>query len=337
MAVHDSGGVGKNNAAKAAGITEESRAAEVPPPPERKNRFVARAVPTRVQAGFAAARAADAVDQSGDVAAKKARLRIVAANLTTAKQSYRTNDAGSRILKALNADVVLLQEARIDGNAADDAMFAAWVRHTFGPEFHFVRGKDDNIPNAIISRYPFKSVAEIEDTLVGDRDHVVARIDIPGPKDLLAVSVHLVTRNARDRQLEGEAIVDYIKHESQPDDLIVVGGDMNTDNTAEGLFPALRSIVMRDQAKGPDGDSNTNMADRKPYDHVLASPELHVRELPIDLGGTVFPTGLVVDTVEMTEEQLAALPGVERGDARAAEMQHMAVVRDFSIENDPED
>ena len=49
------------------------------------------------------------------------------------------------------------------------------------------------VGNAILSRWPILESGEWDDTSVSNRDFAWARIDIPGPRDLWVVSVHLLT------------------------------------------------------------------------------------------------------------------------------------------------
>jgi len=77
------------------------------------------------------------------------------------------------------------------------------------------------------------------------------------------------------------------------------------------------------------GNPATNSPRNRPYDWILAGPELEKLAVPVKLAGRVFPHGLVFDS--RIFEPLDKLPPVRRGDSALPMMQHMAVVRDFLI------
>src|SRR4051812_31220585 len=137
-----------------------------------------------------AARAADTVP-----------LRILAANLTSGNfQSYdlpsvSIGGEGARILAGLHPDIVMLQEFNYAGNTAGE--LRSFVDATFGSSFSYYREAGAQIPNGVISRYPILAAGEWDDPEVTNRDFAYARIDIPGPIDLWAISVHLLTDTSR--------------------------------------------------------------------------------------------------------------------------------------------
>jgi endonuclease/exonuclease/phosphatase family metal-dependent hydrolase len=260
------------------------------------------------------------------------RVRIAAANLTSGNaQSYDPGD-GIRILQGLHADVVLLQEVNFGLDAADD--LRNLTDQMCGQECTMARGTGQ-IPNAVISRYPVLDAGVWIDPQVQNRDFAWARIDVPGPVDLWAVSVHLLTSNESDRDAEAAALVVAIDGMVPGNDLLVMGGDFNTHARDE---PALATLAAHFSVTAPypvDGDGNefTNTTRTKPYDWVLASPGLRALEAPLVIGAAHFDAGLVVDT--RVYAPLTDLAPAELGDSGSANMQHMAVARDFLLPSDP--
>jgi hypothetical protein len=82
----------------------------------------------------------------------------------------------------------------------------AGLNHTTGATasgYHFAREDDALTANGIISRWPIIESGEWDDPLTATRDFVWARSDVPGPKDLWAVRMHLLMgwRNERSSPL----------------------------------------------------------------------------------------------------------------------------------------
>lgn len=261
-------------------------------------------------------------------------LRAIAANLTSGNGQSWDLGHGQRILQALQGDVVLLQEFKFGNNTP--AAFNDFIRQTFdagtGPQFSWVRGPaGQNIPNGIASRWPILEGGDWVDPQVVDRGFTWARIDLPGPRDLWAISVHLHTQSASSRATEGRAIVTQMQAKIPAKDLILIGGDFNVDSTGENVFTVLSSrfstggLVPIDQ----DGAPGTNRNRDKPYDQVLASPCLRRHQVPAVVGGSTFDAGLVFDTRVFAP--IASVPPAQTGDSAAASMQHMAVVKDYVI------
>jgi len=259
-------------------------------------------------------------------------VRVVAANLTSGnKQSYDPGE-GARILKGVHPDVVLIQEFNYGTNSAAD--LRGFVDSTFGASYAYTRGAPAQIPNGVISRYPIKAAGEWKDTLVSNRDFVWARIDIPGPVDLWAISVHLLTSSASVRNSEASALVSLIAANVPQGDYVVLGGDFNTSSRTEA---ALSTLSSRFVTAGPypvdtRADGDTNASRSKPYDWVIASPALAARKTATVLGSNSFANGAVIDT--RTYSPIAELAPALSGDSGASSMQHMAVVRDFAVDSD---
>jgi endonuclease/exonuclease/phosphatase family metal-dependent hydrolase len=257
------------------------------------------------------------------------RVRVVAANLTSGDQQSYDPGEGVRILQALAPDVVLLQEFN-DGDGSTVAI-RGFVDRTFGPSYAYVREGSGQIPNGIVSRYPILASGEWDDPQTASRAFVWARIDVPGDRDLWAVSVHLLTSSSGARQAEALALVGQVRATVPEADYLVIGGDLNTGSRNEACVRTLGAVV-RGTAPFPvdrTNNWNTSRTRSKPLDWVLADRDLDVREVPVTLGGQTFPTGLVFDS--RTFQPIASVPPVRPGDSAAPGMQHMAVVRDFAI------
>lgn len=258
------------------------------------------------------------------------RVRVVAANLTSGNFQSYTPGHGVRILQGLDPDVVLLQEFNFGSNS--QANLNQLVNDICeGAGCDFARGPATKIPNGVISRFPILQSGSWPDPEVSNRDFVYARIDVPGPKDLWAISVHLKTSNATERNAEAGALMAQVNANIPAGDLLVLGGDFNTDVREEPALTTLAQLFMvgptfpEDQA----GNENTNTSRTKPYDWVLADDDLEPLAIPVELGADVFASGLVIDTRVYTP--IAALAPALTNDSGATAMQHMAVVRDFLV------
>ena len=259
-------------------------------------------------------------------------LRVVAGNLTSGDhQAYL--DPGIRIFRGLRADIALVQEFNFGGSSP--AELQSFVDQAFGPGFTMARGATgQQIPNGIVSRFPILASGEWQDSESPNREYVWAQIDIPGPIDLYAISVHLLSSNQGRRNTEAGELVQNIS--SLPADAyVVLGGDFNTDSRSEPCIQTLSSVLVTggpfpvDQANR----SETNATRQKPYDWVLASDTLDALEIPVMIGANQFDHGFVGDT--RVYVPLADLSPALKDDSGAPSMQHMAVVRDFELPDVP--
>ncbi|MGA9523495.1 MAG: endonuclease, partial [Myxococcaceae bacterium] len=108
----------------------------------------------------------------------------------------------------------------------------------------------------------------------------------------------------------------------------------NTDNRTEPCINTFSQVVVTSNVHSPwptdhNGNGNTNASRSKPYDWVLADPDLYVLETPLRVGASIFPNGIVFDSRVYTP--LADVAPVQSGDSSASNMQHMAVAKDFLI------
>ena len=258
-------------------------------------------------------------------------IRILAANLTSGDGQDYDPGHGNRILQGLDPDIALIQEMSYQSNTPQE--LRAWVSRTFGPEYHYFREPGLGIPNGIVSRFPILAAGEWEDAALDNRDFAWARIDVPGKKDLWAISVHWKassdSRSVRNQQAQD--LLRSVNARIPAGDYVVLGGDFNSQDRSE---PCLRTLSTYFITAGPfpvdpQGDADTNAGRNKPYDWVLADRDLHPLQVPVRIGSQTFPHGLVFDS--RTYEPLAEVAPVKRGDSAGPNMQHMAVVRAFAI------
>jgi endonuclease/exonuclease/phosphatase family metal-dependent hydrolase len=263
----------------------------------------------------------------GDVMPGAVRLRLVAGNITSGNnQAYEA--PGTRIFQGLKPDIAMIQELNVGDNTP--ATVRAWVDTTFGAEFALFREAGAQIPNGIVSRYPILASGIWQDTTAPNRELAFARIDVPGAIDLWAVSVHLLTDDAR-RPAEATALVGFITTNVPAGDYLVIGGDFNSDSRTETAITTLGQVVVvgapfpADQA----GDGDTNAGRNSPYDWVMLDGDLNALRVPVTIGAASFPNGLVFDSRVYTP--LADVSPVLIGDSAAPMMQHMAVVKDVLL------
>lgn len=260
------------------------------------------------------------------------RVRIVAANLTSGNLQSWDPGHGIRILQGVAADVILIQEMRIGDNGA--TAVRGLVDDVCGADCEYTREpfeSNGDLPNGVISRYPILEAGVWDDPEVDNRELVWARIDVPGTRDLIAVSVHLLTSSPEERDIEAGTLVGYIQDHLDDGDHVVLGGDLNADVREEAAITTLEAVLDMAAPWPVDtlGEGNTSTNRSKPYDWVVADADLDARAIPVVIGAQSFVDGLVVDTRSYTP--LADLTPAEMGDSGADSMQHMAVVRDFAI------
>ena len=256
-------------------------------------------------------------------------LRIVAANISSGPGSNYDPGEGIRLLAGLRPDVALLQELNYKTNTKAD--LDAFVSEAFGAGFDYYREDGVQIPNAVVSRYPILTSGRFVDPRVANRGFVYAKIDVPGPHDVWAVSVHFLTSSSGNRSAEATSLVEQLGGIVGDDDPVVVGGDFNTSTRTEPCLTTLGQIV---DAAAPipvdqDGNDSTNGVRNAPYDWVLTAPALAALQVPTVIGQNQFPTGLVFDSRVYTP--LADVPPVQETDSAAQNMQHMPVVKDFAL------
>jgi len=257
------------------------------------------------------------------------RVRVVAANLTSGNNQGYDGSHGIRILQGLDADIILLQEMNFGSNST--SAIDGLVDDVCSGECNYIRGPQEQIPNGVLSRLPILACGSWVDPEVSNRNFVWARIDVPGTTDLWAISVHFLTESASVRNREANALLGHIAGAIPASDMIVLGGDLNTNSRTESALSTLSALF---ETAGPhpadhDGNGGTNAPRDKPYDWVLADGELFGRQITVEIGASVFPAGAVIDT--RVYAPLSEISPAMLNDSGAAGMQHMAVIKDFQI------
>lgn len=257
------------------------------------------------------------------------RVRAVAANLTSGNLQSWDPGHGQRILQGLQPDVVLIQEFNYGSNSPGD--LRTFVDAVCGTSCAYTRGAG-SIPNGVISRWPIAASGEWADPRVGNRGFTWALIDVPGPRDLWAVSLHLLTSTAGERNQEAQALVQRLNAQVPTRDFLLVGGDFNTDNRSEACVTTLgqRTVTAGPHPVDQGGVGGTNAGRTKPYDWVLASRCLQKSQAAVSIGAQAFGAGLVFDS--RVYVPLADVPPVLQSDSAGPQMQHMAVVKDFVVQ-----
>lgn len=257
----------------------------------------------------------------------------MAANTTSGNFSSYL-DPGVRIFQGLKPDIVAIQEFRYNSSASDENL-RQLVDIAFGTNFHYYREPytaSGDIPNGIVSRWPIINAGSWDDSESPNRGFAWAQIDLPGTNDLYVVSVHLLTSSSSTRATEATQLKSLIQTNFPTNAWIIVGGDMNTDTRTEAAINTFKTFLS-DDPKPHDGTDDekegTNASREKPYDYVLPSFSLTNHLTPAVVGSRSFPKGLVFDSRVYTP--LTDVPGVQQGDSGAPNMQHMAVIKDFTI------
>ncbi|MEJ7596335.1 MAG: endonuclease/exonuclease/phosphatase family protein [Kofleriaceae bacterium] len=269
---------------------------------------------------------------------------VMAANTTSGSgQTYEETDGpfegpGLRIFRALKPDIVAVQEMNFRSNTASD--FDA-LMSMFGPTYVYFRGTG-RIANGVISRYPFcagSPPGEWDIFDLSDREFTYACIDIPGPINLWVVSIHLKASSGEaDRRLaEADQLVGYIEATIPAGDYLVIGGDLNTYRRDEpalvggGGQRGLGSVAVVGGPYPADmaGTSETNAGRNNPYDWVMNDADLEAKRVPVVIGARSFPAGVVCET--RVYSPLSDVAPARQSDSGASAMQHMAVIKAFTV------
>jgi endonuclease/exonuclease/phosphatase family metal-dependent hydrolase len=255
-------------------------------------------------------------------------LRIMAANTTSGNnQSYDPGD-GARMFEGLKPDVVLIQEFNVGANT--ELAVRSFVDATFGPTFAVYR-EQGALPNGVISRYPIAQSGSWTDPRVANRGFAWAKIAVPGPHPLWAVSLHLLTTSVANRASEAAALVSQLQALVPAADYLVVGGDLNTGTRTESCISSLSQVVATAPPYPDDGHGNQNTSStrNKPHDWIMPDADLVALRVPTRIGAQTFPGGLVSDSRVFSP--LAEVAAVQASDSGASNMQHMPVVEDFVL------
>ncbi len=255
-------------------------------------------------------------------------VRVMAANVTGGAQQYE--DFAIRIFQGLKPDIIAIQE--FNYLSETPAQIRSFVDTAFGTNFHFIRETNAayQIPNGVISRYPFVASGSWPDAQISNRGFAWARIDVPGSNDLYVVSVHLKasSSDASVRALQATALKNLIQSNFPPNAWIVLAGDMNIYSYAEAAMTTFRTFLSATPVPADQlGNTNTNNGRDEPYDQVLTSANFTTNITPVVIGAQSFANGLVFDSRVFSP--LSAVTNVLIGDSGLA--QHMAVMKDFRI------
>ena len=249
-------------------------------------------------------------------------ITIASANLSdNTSQAYEAS--GIRILQALRPDVVAIQEFNYKSGNSQDL-----VRKIFGHSYHFAREKGGaRLPNGVISRYPIAAFGQWEDPYVANRSFAWATLQIPGPKPLHVVSVHLVQNRSERRGPEARHLLKLIRKQFPEDDYVVLCGDLNVASRESAALAELTKWF-DDSAQPADqaGNKNTNASRNRPYDFVLPNPALAEHHAPTVLLGEKFSDGLVFDS-----RLWNPLPPPAEWEDTAGNLQHLPVMKTFRI------
>ena len=291
-------------------------------------------------------------------------VRLMAANITSgSNQSYQPN--GIRMFKALKPDIVMIQEFNYDGSRRD------FVNEAFGEEFFFYKSPVGDIPNGIISRYPFVETGHFDDPGASDRDFAYAKIKLPNGKFLWAISAHFKygKGDKSTRNNEAREVIAFVKRKIPTEDYFAIGGDFNTKSRTEGAINILgelfgisapwpngyndysdQSTCFKCAQSGANQDtcfncdwSATSYERDDPYDWVLVDKggldSMQVETTYCKVSASTdcksFPNGLVFDSREYTQDELDTYfsPTLITDCDRSenSNFQHMGVIKDFEI------
>jgi len=250
------------------------------------------------------------------------QVTVASANLSdNTTQAY--DEAGIRILRALQPDIVGIQEFNYRKGTAADLVY-----ELFGPGYHFTRERGGaRLPNGVISRWPILESGQWDDPYIQNRNFVWATVGIPGPKPLHVVSVHLASNRRDLRSRQARYLVRRIEEAFGRDAYVVLCGDMNvTSRDAEALGILLDVVDDSHQPADQAGNKNTNAARNRPYDYVLPNDPLDRCHVATVLNGRKFPDGMVFDSRLWNPP-----PSPAKWDDTARDMQHLPVMKTFAI------
>lgn len=278
-------------------------------------------------------------DPSSVAPAAVTPIRAMTANISSGgKQSY-DNGEGIRIFQGLKPDVVMIQEFNYKSNSEKD--LSEMILTAFSDAFSFYRESEstDQIPNGIISRFPILKSGEWSDRSMPNRDFAWAQMDLPGDRELWAISVHLHSKDVIKRKNESADLVALIKALPEKD-YVLLGGDFNIAKRDDNVIQTLAEVVSERAAPTDSkGRTTTNMNNAKNYDWILNDAELAPYQVPVKFKAAaeeaevelenVYPNGLVFDST--TFPRLDRVQPILPTDSRAQGMQHLAVVKDYAV------
>ena len=260
-------------------------------------------------------------------------FRAVAANITSGDHQSYSPGHGIRIFQAIQPDIIMIQEFNMYSSSGDDsdANIRKLVDQAFGSEFKYHRGRGQ-IPNGIVSRYDIIDSGYWKSNKQSNRDWDWAIIDLPGPKELLVISVHLGTDTSTQ---EAPSLMQAMNKKRTADKqnkleyYLMIGGDFNRNFQGNGSLDDYFYV----DGKLPvdqENDETTNKNRKKVLDHLFVDKAFDQFEVPVEIGQHTYYNGHVFDSrVYRDNGELADVKPVQANDSGATNMQHMAVIRDF--------
>ncbi|HQN73334.1 MAG TPA: endonuclease, partial [bacterium] len=225
-----------------------------------------------------------------------------------------------------------------------DANYKEFSQAILGTNYYAVDSSGFDIPNGIVSKWPITSSGYWDDPTLSNRELMWGIIDIPGPVDIFAISVHLHTDPASDQIEASLVIVDAVKTHrlAHPGEYYyVVGGDFNGTSSVStnGFGKDSTFYVSAPHPVDDEGTIYTNANRDKHYDFVLGDYTMHGFQIPVVYNSVInsskktYTNGLVFDTRTFSQSELDEyFPDALTSDSGASSMQHMAIVKDYFID-----
>lgn len=293
-------------------------------------------------------------------------LRVVTYNVHFDDIFPAKNQAGAekfqRVLKALDPDVIALQEIRDNTTeAVDELLKRIDPAPAGGRKWHVYKGGW----NVIASKYPLSATrAELAPSAKPLRDPAVALVDLPDDRferDLYVLNSHFKCcggeENDPQRQRQADTVVAWLRDACTPGDAfdlpeqtpIVIVGDLNLVGGPQVLETLLTGDIQEEEVCGvdfaPDWD-RTPMTDARPLHNGVGPDDYTWRNDndqwdPGRLDYVLYTDSVlevvqsfVLNTTTLTDEQLAAA-GLQKFDVtldvEGREFDHLPVVADFRL------
>lgn len=264
-------------------------------------------------------------------------ITIMAANISSGNyQCYE--GPGIRIFQGLKPDICCIQEFNYKNGTIDELVDTA-----FGTGYNYYREPYTNsgdIPNGIIYRNDFKVLdsGSWDDPEIDNRGLAFVKLDVPGSgnPNLLVVSVHISTQSSK-QVITSRALIakicDYYNVSSiyAITDYVVIAGDFNAGSRSAQIVQIFKNegnfvdTVAVDQSN----NGNTSATRSKVHDFVIVNGLLNQQMTSVAVGNSSFKNGFVFDSRVFSP--LSAVSPVQSSDSGATNMQHMAVIKAFTL------
>ncbi len=269
-------------------------------------------------------------------------IRVAAINVLWGTQ-LRSPEAFSRMFKAINADVWLLQEwdRNLYTEYEIESWFSKWVDEASSWESMVSGAQGSWSGTAIVSRYPVRTrVPEFTPLAAGGWSFPVrfagAGIETPYG-NVLAASVHLKAggsfRSNEDTRRKGEVdainrILVGAKAAIQPD-AVIFGGDFNMNGTTEIMKTAFRMLDV-DNSDLTLADAAVLGREDEFYTHGRSGLRNRLDYIAYSDASSEVINAFVLDTALFEEAQLRPF-GLQKEDSNATD--HLPVVVDLILTN----